>query len=176
MKKNKLLLPIYLALSLVLIICAVVMSLTVGVNLGVDFNGGKQVEIKLENGENTSKYESKINSVLDKYSYTVDSYITEDKATDTYYVFKINETDISDETATKIREDLAQKLEINIDNISNVMSISGNVTQKTIITLSIATARSLPSCSERMRRVRISSPALRQLHASPSCSQSSFRL
>ena len=39
MKKSKLLLPIYLTIALVFLITAVVVSLTAGVNLGVDFVG-----------------------------------------------------------------------------------------------------------------------------------------
>jgi len=140
MKKNKLLLPIYLCLSLVIIIAAVVVSLTVGVNLGVDFNGGKQIEIKLEDNANTSNYESQINDVLKEYGYKIDSSIIQDKYSDSYYVIKINETEISNEKAAEIREKIANKLEISNENVGDVMSISGNVTQSTIITISIAVA------------------------------------
>lgn len=140
MKKNKLLLPIYLCLSLVIIIAAVVVSLTVGVNLGVDFNGGKQIEIKLEDNANTNNYESQINDVLKEYGYKIDSSIIQDKYSDSYYVIKINETEISNEKAAEIREKIANKLEISNENVGDVMSISGNVTQSTIITISIAVA------------------------------------
>lgn len=136
--KKKLLLPIYLGLSLILIITAVVMSLTLGVNLGVDFNGGKQVEIKLEENANTDSYDKTINEVLKNYNLSIDSSVTQDKYTDTYYVFKINTNEISAENANKIRSEIAAKLNLQVENVSEIMPISGNVTEKTLITISIA--------------------------------------
>lgn len=136
--KKKILLPIYLAVSLILIITAVVMSLTLGVNLGIDFNGGKQVEIKLEENTNTDNYDKAINEVLKNYGLSIDSTLTQDKYTDTYYVFKINTNEISNENATKIRTDIATKLNISEENVSEIISISGNVTVKTLVTISIA--------------------------------------
>lgn len=138
--KKKLLLPAYLVLSLVLIICAVVMSLTKGVNLGVDFNGGKQIEIKLEENVNTSNYEKDINEVLKKYNLSIDSATSQDRYTDSYYLFKINTNEISAEHEVSMKNEIADKLNINVENISEIMDISGNVTQKTLINISIAVA------------------------------------
>ena len=138
--KKKLLLPIYLGLSVVLIIAAVVMSLTVGVNLGVDFNGGTKFEIKLADDVNTKSYESKINSVLDDYGYVIDSYLSEDRYDDEFYTFKINEKSIAVEKQAEIRTKIAEKLSIDVSNISEAKEISGNVTQKNLISISIAVA------------------------------------
>ena len=136
--KKKLLLPIYLILSLVLIVCAVVMSLTRGINLGVDFNGGKLIEIKLEENANTAGYEKSINEVLKKYNLSIDSATTQDRYTDSYYQFKINTKEISNEHKASIKNEIATKLNIDAENISDVMNISGNVTQRTLINISIA--------------------------------------
>ena len=138
--KKKLLLPIYLGLSVVLIIAAVVMSLTVGVNLGVDFNGGTKFEIKLADDVNTKSYESKINSVLDDYGYVIDSYLSEDRYDDEFYTFKINQKSIAVEKQAEIRTKIAEKLSIDVSNISEAKEISGNVTQKNLISISIAVA------------------------------------
>ena len=141
MKKTKILLPVYLILSLVLIISAVIISLTAGINLGIDFAGGKQIEIKLAEDANTNSYAEKINAGLKDYNMVIDSSFTEDKYTDSYYVVKINyQESISDENETKIREAIAEKLNIDIENVSEIMNISGNVTEKTLLNISIAIA------------------------------------
>ena len=116
------------------------MSLTVGVNLGVDFNGGSKVEIQLKDDANVSSYESKINSVLEDYGYVIDSSATEDKYTNSYFVFKINNKDIPIEHKQEIREKLANKLEIELDQVGEFLTISGNITQKNLISISIAVA------------------------------------
>ena len=139
MKKSKLLLPIYLIVSLVIIIAAVIVSLTAGINLGIDFAGGKQIEIKLDETTNTSGYPEKINAALKDYNLVIDSSFQEDKYTDTYYVVKINhQKAMTDETKNDIRAAIANKLGINTENVGEVVEISGNVTEQTLINISIA--------------------------------------
>ena len=141
MKKSKLLLPIYLIISLVIVIAAVVVSLTAGINLGMDFAGGKQIEIKLDQNTNTSGYAEKINAALKDYGLVVDTSFKEDKYAETYYVVKINHQEaMTAETKDNIREAIADKLEISIDNIGAVTEISGNVTEQTLINISLAIA------------------------------------
>ena len=48
MNKKKSFLGIYLIVSLVLIVAAVIVSLTAGINLGTDIGGGTQFEVKIE--------------------------------------------------------------------------------------------------------------------------------
>ena len=139
MKKSKLLLPIYLIVSLVIIIAAVIVSLTAGINLGIDFAGGKQIEIKLDETTNTSGYPEKINAALKDYNLVIDSSFQEDKYTDTYYVVKINhQKAMTDETKNDIRSAIANKLGINTENVGEVVEISGNITEQTLINISIA--------------------------------------
>lgn len=138
MKKSKILLPIYLILSLVIIVSAVVVSLTAGINLGIDFVGGKQIEIQIPEGSNSNEYRETVSDVLVEYGLSVDTSFEEDKFTNTYYVVKINTQELSAEDAEAIRTSLAEKLNLPAENISEVLSISGSVTQQTILYVSIA--------------------------------------
>jgi len=137
MKKVKSLLPIYLILSLIILISTVVVSLTAGINLGIDFVGGKQIEVKVPEGNSTENYYDKINGVLDDYGLTINTSFTEDKYTDTYYVVKINTREISTEKAFEIRQKLATELDVNEENVSEILSISGNVKQQTVINIGL---------------------------------------
>ena len=138
MKKSKILLPIYLILSLAIIISAVVVSLTAGINLGIDFVGGKQIEIQVPDGESTTSYKQVIADVLDDYGLSIDTSFEEDKFTDKYYVVKINTQELSSDVANKIRTDISQELNIPVENVSEILTISGSVTQQTIINASVA--------------------------------------
>ena len=105
---------------------------------GIDFVGGKQIEIKVPEGNSTETYYNKINNVLDDYNLTINTSFTEDKYTDTYYVVKINTREISDEKALEIRQTIATELGIAEENVSEILSISGNVKQKTVINIGLA--------------------------------------
>ncbi|MBQ9790880.1 MAG: hypothetical protein IJW24_04770 [Clostridia bacterium] len=135
MKKSKILLPIMLIVSLAIVISSVVVSLTAGINLGIDFVGGKQIEIQVPDGQNTESYAASVADVLDDYGLSIDSSYDEDKFTSSYFVVKINTQDLSAEKASNIRSDIAEKLSLPLENVSEVLSISGSVTQKTVLTV-----------------------------------------
>ena len=143
MKKSKLLLPICLIVALVILITAVIVSLTAGINLGVDFVGGKQIEIQMDNADEFATYNNAVKSTLSAHGLAVDSSFTEGKYTHTYYVAKIRTGEISDEEALSIRTEIASSLTIDADNVSELLDISGNVKQKTVINVSIAIAAAI---------------------------------
>ena len=135
--KKKILLPIYLVLSLIIIVSAVVVSLTAGINLGIDFVGGKQIEIQIPENANINDYSTKISDVLDDYELKINTSFVEDKYTNTYYVVKINTQELSAEEKLEIREKIANTLSVEISNVSEVFDISGNVKQKTVISIGV---------------------------------------
>ena len=138
MKKSKILLPIMLIVSLVIVVSSVIVSLTAGINLGIDFVGGKQIEIQVPENSSTTNYRKDIADVLGDYGLSIDSSYDEDKFTESYYVVKINTREVSSENAEAIREAIATKLSLPLENVSDVMSISGSVTQKTILVVGFA--------------------------------------
>lgn len=138
MKKTKILLPIYLILSLIIIISTVVVSLTAGINLGIDFVGGKQIEVQVPEGTNASSYENKIEDVLNEFDLSINTSFEEDKYTDTYFIVKINTQEMTAEEKTAIREAIIQKLELPAEYVSEVFDISGSATQKTVISVAFA--------------------------------------
>lgn len=138
MKKTKILLPIYLILSLIIIISTVVVSLTAGINLGIDFVGGKQIEVQVPEGTNASSYENKIEDVLNEFDLSINTSFEEDKYTDTYFIVKINSQEMTAEEKTAIREAIIQKLELPAEYVSEVFDISGSATQKTVISVAFA--------------------------------------
>ncbi len=138
MKKSKLLLPVVLIVSLAIIISAVIVSLTAGINIGIDFVGGKQIEILLPTGSSTENYKNAVSEVLSEYDLSIDTSYTEDKFTESYYVVKINTREISNENALEIQEKIADKLSLPLESVSEVTTISGSVTQKTVLGVGFA--------------------------------------
>lgn len=123
----------YLCTSLVLIIVAVILSLTVGINLGSDVGGGTQVEIKIENTNNVKTQTKQVKSALKEHGLIEERIFVEDKGTDTFLVVRVNKKNV----ATGLRESLSQKLGVSLDNISELQTINGTVTNRAVIWASV---------------------------------------
>lgn len=136
MKKRKSFLGIYLIVALVLVISAVVVSLTVGINLGTDMVGGSQLEVVLDSKENIDKQIEEVKDVLKANKVKVETIFVEDKNVDTVIVARINQKDI--ENVDGIRSDVKVALGLSsIDNVSTFYEISGSLTNKSVIWASI---------------------------------------
>lgn len=134
MKNKKSLLWFYAIVSLVIIIAAVVVSLTAGISLGTDIGGGNQVEVKIS-AEMPAKTATKdLESVMNKKGYTVERVFIEDKYTDTYVVAKTATKKIKD--ADALKNAIAEKLEISASDVE-ILSFDGSVTNKAVIWTSV---------------------------------------
>lgn len=134
MKNKKSLLWLYAIASLVVIIVAVVVSLTAGISLGTDIGGGNQIEVKIS-AEMTAKTATKdLESVMSKQGYSVERIFVEDKFTDTYVVAKTASKKIKDESALK--NAIAEKLEVSASDVE-ILEFKGSVTNKAVIWTSV---------------------------------------
>ncbi len=123
----------YLCVSLVLIIVAVVLSLTVGINLGSDIGGGTQVEIKIENTQNVSQQTKQVKSALKEHGLIEERIFVEDKGVDTYLVVRVNKKNVD----PKLRDTLIKKLGVEEEAVSTLQTISGTVTNRAVIWASV---------------------------------------
>ena len=135
MKKRKSFLWLYLAISLVLIVAAVVVSLTAGINLGSDIGGGTQFEVTLDTTSDLEGQVKAVKDVLDDNKVSYEKVYVEDKGIDSNIVVRIAKKDI--ENQAEIKEDIASKLSIDVSNISDFAEVDGNITNKTIIWTSV---------------------------------------
>lgn len=134
MKNKKSLLWLYAILSLVIIVAAVVVSLTAGISLGTDVGGGNQIEVKISAEMNTKDAVKKLESVLGKEGYISEKTFVEDKWTDTYVVAKTATKKIKNEAALKTA--IAEKLEVAAEDVS-ILEFDGSVTNKAVIWTSV---------------------------------------
>lgn len=143
MNKKKSFLGLYLIISFVLIIAAVVVSLTAGINLGIDVGGGTQFEVVVtpnEGEEVTNKFvqeqESIIKDVLKDNGLRAEQIFVQDKDSHVFVVVRVANDNITNRA--ELVSDLASSLEIEEDNISDFSIISGSLTKKTVIWASVA--------------------------------------
>lgn len=134
MKNKKHLIWIYFAVSLVMIVTALIVALTAGINIGTDVGGGYQIEVKVSAETNNNEAVKDLKNALKAEKIRVERVFTEDKLIDTYVVAKTN-NEIKDATALKTA--LATKLGVDAANIE-INSFKGSVTNKAVIWTSVA--------------------------------------
>ena len=129
---NKKFIPyLYLIISFVIIVSAVIVSLTAGLNLGTDLGGGSQLEIKISGNVATKQNINKIKDVLKNNGERYETIFVEDKVVDSVIVVRINDKKI--EHKAEIVESLAEKLDVSTENISAFKTINGTVTKKSVL-------------------------------------------
>jgi len=136
MKNKKSFLGLYLIISFVVIIAAVIVSLTAGINLGTDIGGGTQLEITIDDSSASKKQINSVKNIIQDYGYRVDKIFVEDKFTDTIIVVRIADKNV--EAKSEIRNAISSKLDINADNISKFETFNGSLTNKSILWIGIA--------------------------------------
>lgn len=133
MKNKKSLLWLYAILSLVIIVAAVVVSLTAGISLGTDVGGGNQIEVKISAEMNRKEAVKNLESVLGKEGCVAEKIFVEDKWTDTYVVAKTATKKINE---TELKNAIAEKLEVSATDIE-INAFDGSVTNKAVIWTSV---------------------------------------
>lgn len=136
MQKKKSFLGIYLIVSLVIIISAVIVSLFAGINLSTDFGGGTQIEVVVDGDKSIKNQTSIIKDVLKDYGIRAEKTFTEDKSVYNVVVIRTTAKDIKNVDA--IKQKLANKLNINANDVANFSEINGNITVKTVLWSSVA--------------------------------------
>lgn len=134
MKKKKSLLLITLIVSFVLIVSAVIVSLTAGIKLGTDVAGGYQIEVAYQDQENIDAKVEKVKAVLTNNGVNVETVFIEDKNTDTVIVVRTATKNIDKEA---IVEKLVQELSVDESNIYGPVELSGTITKKAVLWTSI---------------------------------------
>ena len=148
MKTNK---KYPLLISAIISCALVVVSLFIlgffGMNLGTSLGGGSQFEVVISNDANTKEYVKNIKSVVSEHGYTVDSSFVEEKFkareeqfeyTERCLVIKIADKDICDEKETAIRTAVAEKLGIDVEDVSAIEVITSVVKGKDVLFLGLA--------------------------------------
>ena len=142
----------YPILITTIVSCAIiVMSLFIlgffGLRLGVSYGNGTQVEVTLADETKVNEYSSKISEVLSDYDLCVDAKFVEDKFIATEEKGELTRKclvvqavgTVSEENATQIKTTIAEKLELNADNVV-VGKVTSSVTAKDVLRLGLGLA------------------------------------
>ena len=137
MSKSKPWLLIYTIISFCVIVAAVVVSLTVGFNLGSDIAGGSQIEVLISDSEKSaSTLINDAKAALSDSGVSYEKIFVEDKYTDTYIVIRTNNKALDQE---KLTASLSEKMGVTPENVVGIYEISGFVTKNAIIWVSVTT-------------------------------------
>ena len=129
---------IYTIISFCVIVAAIVVSLTAGFNLGSDIAGGTQIEILVTGSEKSeSQLISETKIVFKENGVAYDKVFVEDKYTDTYLIVRTNNKSFNKD---KLTNNLAHKLEIEVEDITGIYEISGFVTKSAVVWISVTLA------------------------------------
>ena len=134
MKNKKSLLWIYAVISLVVILSAVIVALTAGINLGTKLGGGTQVSVKITAEMNVDSYANKLENAMKDQKAPAERVFAEDRYVDKYVVAK---------TASKVKnveafkQKLSTKLGVDASDIL-VESFSSSITKNAVIWTSVA--------------------------------------
>lgn len=134
MKNKKSFLWLYAVISLVIIISAVVVSLTAGISLGTDVGGGNQIEVTITSETNRNEAVSSVKEVMAENGCTVERVFVEDKFVDTLVVAKTPNKQIKNQDELKSK--IAEKLGVDVSAVE-ILEFDGGVTNKSVIWTSV---------------------------------------
>lgn len=118
-----------------------------GIKFGISLGGGEQIEIAMQDNITKDSYISKINTVLDKYNYSIDTSFVEDnytagsefgEFTRKKLVVQIA-SEFTDEESTEIQKSIASSLNIETKGVY-VGKIVSSVASKSALRIGIAFA------------------------------------
>ena len=133
--------------SCVLVVVSLFILGFFGMKLGTSLGGGSQFEVVISNDANTKEYVKDIKAAVADHGYRVDSSFVEEKFkagesqfeyTERCLVIKIADKDICDAKETEIRNAVAEKLGIDVDNVSSIDVITSVIKGKDVLFLGIA--------------------------------------
>lgn len=135
MSKKKPWLLIYTIISFCVIIAAVIVSLTAGLNLGSDIAGGSQIEVIVtDNAKTENQLTNDAKAALSESGVTYEKIFIEDKYTDTYVVIRTNNKSIDKE---KVIDSLSVKMGVKKSAVEGIYEVSGSVTKNAVIWISV---------------------------------------
>jgi len=132
---NKKLFLINLIISFVLIVSAVVVSLTAGIKLGSDIGGGTQFEITIAGNVTSKEVINDVKSILKDNGEVAETVFVEDKYTETVIVVRIADKKI--EKQAEIKNAIVEVLKVDQTDVSAFKTFNGMVTKKAVIYTSI---------------------------------------
>ena len=141
-KQKKYPLLISLIVSCAVVVASIIVLAICGMRLGTSLGGGSQFEIVISDNANTKTYVQNIKKVLNENDIQYDSFIVEDNSvagegatqfTQRKIVVNILATNVSDEIELDLRNDLASKLGISVDNVSSVENIVSSIKSSEIL-------------------------------------------
>lgn len=138
MNKKKSFLGLYLIITFVIIISAVVVSLTLGINLGSDIGGGTQFEVAIDGNVASNKDINKIKDIVKDNGEVVETIFVEDKLTETVIVVRIADKKI--EKQLEIKNAIIEKLDLEETAVSSFDIFGGTITNKAVLYAGIAMA------------------------------------
>lgn len=131
-----------LIISFVIVVASIFVVAFCGLKLNPSLGGGSQFEISIADDANAKTYVQNIKDVLKDNGISYDSFTVEDKAkggesagsyTQRYIVVNVLATNVSDETELKVRNEIASKLSVSVDNISGMENIISSIKPKDIL-------------------------------------------
>lgn len=131
-----------LIISFAIVVASIFVVAFCGLKLNTSLGGGSQFEISIADDANSKTYVQNIKNVLKDNGISYDSFTVEDKAkggevagthTQRYIVVNVLATNVSDETELKVRNEIASKLNISVDNISGMENIISSIKSKDIL-------------------------------------------
>ena len=123
MTKKKPWLLIYVIISFCVIVTAVIVSLTAGLNLGSDIAGGTQIEVLVSDSEKSkNELVSDTKNALRANGVSYETILLEDKYTDTYLVIRTNNKTFDHD---KLTNSLSEKLGVEKEAVEGIYEISG---------------------------------------------------
>ena len=138
-------------ISTIVSCCIIVISLFIlgfcGIKFGVSLGGGEQIEVVMKDDVTKDSYISSINTVLDKYGYSIDTTFVEDKYTAGTENGEFTRkklivqvaSEFSEEEATEIQNEIASTLGVEADSVL-VGKIVSSVASKSALKIGIAFA------------------------------------
>ena len=131
-----------LIISFAIVVASIFVVALCGLKLNTSLGGGSQFEISIADDANSKTYVQNIKNVLKDNGISYDSFTVEDKAkggevagthTQRYIVVNVLATNVSDETELKVRNEIAEKLSISVDNISGMENIISSIKSNDIL-------------------------------------------
>lgn len=132
---------ISLIVSCVIVVASVFVLAFCGIKLSPSLGGGSQFEVVIPDSIEQKTAVQSIKNALSDNGVSYDSFAVEDNAsliegnvhTTRRVLVKVNKSNISDEVELKIQKEIAEKLNIDVSNVSSIENIISSIKSKDIL-------------------------------------------